>query len=92
MFPGLLVERNDEIVNGVLVFEGVPKGPAVDDPIAITAPDSFALEIPLVLEFVDDALNRSDGEADCVGNVSLAELGVSTEGDQDVRMVGEKRP
>ena len=48
-----LFENRDQLMNGVLILERMPKWPIVDDPISIATTHSLAAHVAAVLEFVN---------------------------------------
>ena len=79
-------------MDGVLVLERVPEMLIVHHLIAIPSADAFAAEEPAFLKLVDDALHCTNGDADGIGDIALAQLRVSADRYENVAVVGEKRP
>ena len=60
--------------------------------VAIAAADLLVGEVPAILELTDDLLHRAHRDSDRMGDVSLSELGVAVDRDEDVGLIGEERP
>jgi hypothetical protein len=60
--------------------------------VPIAAADALALEIAGVDEVVDDALGRSLGYTDRVRDVAHADVGISLDGQQHLRVAREEVP
>ena len=62
------------------------------DVIPIATPDPLANQETGLLELVQNPLHRPFGDADQPADVALTQLGLATDGDQDVGMVREEGP
>lgn len=73
-------------------FERVAEWQIGIDVVAVASSDAFSGEVAAALELVDDLLHSADRDADGVGEVSLAQLGIAIDGDEHMAIVGEERP
>ena len=63
-----------------------------DDRIVVAATDSFVGETTGRFEFGDDALHRTLGDTDDFGYLALANVDVSSDGEQHMGVVGQELP
>lgn len=60
--------------------------------VVVSATDPLDVEIPTLFEVAENALHGTLGDADETSDVSLAEVGVPEQGEQDVAVVREEGP
>jgi hypothetical protein len=86
------VERGEKLLDAVGSLQWVPERKVGGHGVVVAAAHPLASDVATVLEVVDDPLNRSRRDPDCVGNVALAKFAVAADGDQHVRVIRQKRP
>ncbi len=64
---------------------------SVDD-VAVPAAMSLAFDVARLDEVSQDALRGSEGDADSVGDVAQANIGVAGDAEQHLRVVGDELP
>ena len=86
-------QQVEEPADVVAVLGGVPEHRcfSVDD-VAVPAAVSLALDVPGLDEVSQDALGRSEGDANGVGDVAQANIGVAGDAEQHLRVVGDELP
>jgi hypothetical protein len=88
----LLVERGDEIVDRVLVLERVPEVLRHVDAVAVPPADALTGDVSVGFELVDDPLDRARRDADRMSNVTLTQLRIPADRDENMGVIGQKRP
>jgi len=73
-------------------LRGMPHAALSVEHVPIAAADALALEIAGVDEVVDDALGRSLRYSDRVRDVAQPDIGIPLDGQQHLRVAGEKLP
>jgi hypothetical protein len=76
----------------VILLEGVAQGCFGVDGVAIAPAFASAGDVPLVDEVGDDGLRGPLGDPDPCGDVAAADVGLLGDADENVGVVGEKRP
>ena len=82
----------EQLADLMLELLGMPHTPLPVEHVPIAAADTLALEIAGVDEVVDDALGRSLGDADRGRDVPHADIGISLNGQQHLRVAREEVP
>ena len=85
-------ERTEHIDDLVARFEGVAERPVEADVVNVVASAFRQHHIARLDEVVDDAVDGAFADADFAGDLGEAYLRVLSEADQDVGVVGQKRP
>ena len=85
-------EGLEQLVDVVVVFEGMPKVMVRVDDVSVPTPFANAGDVPVGLEVGDDLHRGAFGDADEIGNVPDPEIRGSGDGQQHVGVVGEERP
>lgn len=88
----LLLQRRDQLARSVLILEWVTQWLIGHDDVVVSAANPLDLEIPALLQVVDDPLYGADSYADGVGHVALTGVGLSADRNEDVSVVGEEGP
>lgn len=83
-----LDQRGDAFVS----LDRVPKRKIASHLVAIPTTMASPLEVPSFLQLGDDPLNGALGDADEVSDVAHPRLRLPRNAQEDVRVVGEKRP
>lgn len=73
-------------------FERVAQRDVAVDLITVSSPDAFRVDVTILFEIVENPDDRTRRDSHDVCDVALAQFGVAADGDEDVRMVREKRP
>ena len=73
-------------------FDRVPKRKIGSDLVAIPTTLANSLEVPSFLQLGDDPLNGALGDPDQLSDVAHPHLRLPRNAQEDVRVVGEKRP
>lgn len=60
--------------------------------VTVAAPLAFSLENASGLEFGDNLVNGAFGDANGGGDVAQAHVGISSQTDEDVSVIGEESP
>ena len=81
-----------QVADHVLAFDAMPHRAVGDDVVAIASPFAMAREASSRFEVVHDALHRTLGDADLLGEISETEPRITGEADEHVAVVGEERP
>jgi hypothetical protein len=76
----------------VILLEWVTQGNIAVDFVAISATFFGAGDVPSFDKVADYRLGRALGNADKIGNISGAQVGIAGETDQDMAVIGEKGP
>jgi hypothetical protein len=87
-----IVDAAKHVGNRVITFERMPQRAIGVDVIPISPTDTLANQIAGLLEFLQDPLHGTLRDPDQLADVTLAQLRIPTDGDQDVGVVREKRP
>jgi hypothetical protein len=82
----------EELTDLVMYLCRVPQRLRRIDPVVVAPALADDLEVAGRLEFGDDALDRSFGDADALGNVPYAEVWLGGDREQDMSVVGEEGP
>ena len=75
-----------------MCFEVVAERQSLLHQIAIAAPFAPALQVAVGFELPEDALHGTLGDADLLGDVANARVGIMRDADQHVRVVREEGP
>ena len=62
------------------------------DYVAVACANPMALDVPGVFQVVDDAVRRTLGDADTLGNVAQSHLRIACQAEKHMRVVGEEGP
>lgn len=81
-----------ELANGVPLVQGVAHGAVQVDRIAVSPSGTSSKDIACGDEVGDDRLRSALGDSDALGDVAHADVGLVSDADQHMRMVGEKSP
>lgn len=76
----------------MLVLKGMTEGLRSQNLVLVSAADPLTLQISPFFQLMDDPLNRTNGDADGIRNVSLTQFRITTDSYEHVGVVGEKRP
>ncbi len=76
----------------MLTFHPMAHRSIGDDVIPVAAPLTMPREAPRSNEILHNALDGAFGDADLLGKIAQAELGVTYEADEHVTVIGEERP
>ncbi len=73
-------------------LRGVAHGDVGFDAVVVSAADAFAFDVAKFHEVGDDALGGSFGDADALGDVTGARVGIAVEAEKDLGVVREEPP
>jgi hypothetical protein len=89
---GLQPEESQEFADLVALLSGVAHGGVGVDAVAVAAADSFALDVAGLDQVGDDALCRSLGDSDPVGDVTESRVRVALDAKKNLGVVREEPP
>ena len=82
----------EELADLVVLLEGVAERAFWVEHVVIASTDLFAADVTRFLEIRHDADGGPLGDADQVGDVAQAQVGVLGDRQEDVSVVGQERP
>lgn len=85
-------EQSKEFADVVALLGGVAHGDVGVDAVVVAAADAVALDVAGVDQVGDDALCGALGDADHLGDVTEADVGVALDAEQHLGVVREEPP
>ena len=88
----LVFEQRQEFAEGMTILEWMAKVCVLDDRVAVPATNTLVSQAVCGFKLGDDALHCTLGNSDKIGNLALANIGVASDGQENVSVVGEELP
>jgi len=85
-------EHLEELADLVMALGRVPHGSVAVDSVDVASTDAANVEVPAFVELADDPLCGTLGDADACRDVAQTSVGLGGDGEQDVRVIGQKGP
>jgi hypothetical protein len=89
---GLQPEESQEFADLVPLLSGVAHGGVNVDAVAVSAADSFAFDVAGFDQVGDDALGRSLGDSDPLGDVTESRVWIALDAKKNLGVVREEPP
>lgn len=89
---GSVFKDVEDFANGVIGFEWMAQVAVENNLVVVSTSNARVAQIATLFEFVHNALHRSFGDADEFGDLSLADVRVAADGNQNMGVIRQELP